>query len=95
MNPLLLKTAQFFARRPKDSTIRMFHILSGLVIIELIYFSATRSVLDIPFIGVQKPEIENKIQLGLLVIGLFPLLKGLFSWCMMKHRTLRIAQGLL
>ncbi len=95
MNPLLIKTAQFFARRPKDSTIRMFHILSGLVIIELLWFSATRSILDIPFIGVQDPKIENSIQLGLMILGLFPLVKGILPWCLMKHRTLRIAQGFI
>ncbi|MEI6711660.1 MAG: hypothetical protein WCK88_05790 [bacterium] len=94
MNPFLLKLAKFIAQRPKDSTIRMFHIVSGLVIIELLWYSQGRCVLDIPFIGPQSPAIEKTIQTWLLVVGLIPLLKGLMPWCLVKHRTLRISQGI-
>ena len=95
MNPLLLKIAKFVAQRPKDSTIRIFHIVSGLVIIELLWFSWDRSVLDIPFLGIQKPVTEKIILLWFLAIGLIPLIKGLLPWCLVKHRTLRMAQAFL
>lgn len=73
----------------------MFHILSGLVIIELLFYSMSRSWLDIPFIGVQNPALEDKIQIWLMIIGVLILLKGILPWCLMKHKTLRIAQVII
>lgn len=37
MNPALIRIAQFLARRPKDRTIRMFRILSGVIIMLLLW----------------------------------------------------------
>lgn len=95
MNPFLLKIAKFMAQRPKDSTIQMFHIVSGLVIIELLWYSQDHSILDIPFIGAQSAATEKTIEMWLLVVGLIPLLKGLMPWCLIKHKTLRISQSIL
>lgn len=83
------------ARRPKDRTIHLFHILSGLVIIALLWFSRDRYVLDIPFIGEQSAPMTVNIRYGLLVVGLLPLLKGLLPFCLVKHKTLRMAQAIL
>lgn len=68
MNPTLIKIAQFFARRPKDSTIRLMHIVSGLLIIGLLWWSQDRSVIDIPFYGETSPETEKKIEYALLLL---------------------------
>lgn len=95
MNPLLLKIAKFMSQRPKDTTIRLFHILSGLIIIGLLWIAQDRSIIDIPFIGVQSPDIEKNIEYGLLILWLLPLLKGVLPFCLMKHKTLRIAQAVL
>ncbi len=95
MNPLLLEVAKFVAQRPKDSTIRIFHIVSGLVILELLWYADSRSILDIPFLGVLSPLQERYTHIGLMVLGLFLLLKGLLPWCLIKHRTLRISQAII
>ncbi len=95
MNPFLLKMAKFMAQRPKDSTIRMFHIVSGLVIIELLWYADSRSILDIPFLDVLSPLQEKYAHLGLMILGLFLLLKGLLPWCLIKHKTLRISQAII
>lgn len=95
MPPFILKIAKFMAQRPQDRTIYLFHILSGLVIMALLWFSQGRYVLDIPFIGVQSPSITTNIRYGLLAIGLLPLLKGLIPFCLVKYKTLRIVQAIL
>ncbi len=95
MNPLLIKVAKFVAQRPKDSTIRIFHIISGLVIIELLWFADSRSVLDIPFMAQLSPTQEQNIHFGLMVIGLIILLRGIIPWCIIKHKTLRITQSMI
>jgi acyl-CoA synthetase (AMP-forming)/AMP-acid ligase II len=68
MNPMLLKIAKFLSQRPKDTTIRLLHIFSGIIIIGLLWIAQGHSVLDMPFIGVQIPEIEKIIQYGFLVL---------------------------
>lgn len=95
MNPLLLKIAKFMAQRPKDRTIRLFHILMGLIIMEILWIAQDRSFLDIPFMGIQAPHREKYIEYGLFVLGIIPLFKGLLPFCLVKHGTLRIAQILL
>ena len=68
MNPLLLKIAKFMSQRPKDTTIRLFNILSGIIIMGLLWIAQDRSVIDIPFIGIQSPEREKMIEYGLLLL---------------------------
>jgi hypothetical protein len=70
MNPTLIKIAQFVARRPQDSTIRWMHIITALVLSLLFFWSQERSVIDVPFMGVQTPEVEKKIEYGLYIICL-------------------------
>jgi hypothetical protein len=94
MNPTLIKLAQFVARRPKDGTIRLMHIISGLLIIGLLWWSQDRSVIDVPFMGVQSPETEKKIEYALLILGLFFIGRGIITACVIKHRWLRWKQGL-
>lgn len=93
MNPLLLKIAKVMAQRPQDRTIRIFHIVSWLVIIELLWYADARSILDIPFMGTLDAAQEKNIHLGLMVIGLILVLRGLIPWCLLKHKTLRIFQA--
>ena len=68
MNPTLLKIAQFLTKRPKDSTIRIMHILSGILIIGLLWWAQDRSVVDIPFYGETSPEMERKIEYIFLLL---------------------------
>ena len=35
---------------------------------------------------------EKSIHLGLMVLGLFLVLRGVIPWCVLKHKTLRILQ---
>lgn len=93
MNPLLIKAAKFVAQRPKDSTIRMLHIVSGLVIIQLLWYADSRSVLDIPFMNTLSPAQEKNTHLGLMIVGLILVLRGLIPWCILKHKSLRILQA--
>lgn len=92
MNPLLLKTAKFLAQRPTDRTIRLLHIVSGLIIMQLLWYAASRSVLDIPFMTDLSAEQEVSVHIGLMVLGFLLVLKWLLPWCLLKHRTLRIIQ---
>jgi len=93
MNPLLLKIAQFMSQRPKDTTIRLFHILSGLLVLVLLWVAEDRSVIDVPFMGIQNPSTERSIEYGLLILWLLPLLKWILPFCLLKHKTLRISQA--
>lgn len=95
MNPLLLKIAKFLSQRPKDTTIRLLHILSGVIIIGLLWIAQDSSILDIPFMTALNPAVEKNIEYGLLLLWLFPLIKGILPFCLMKHRTLRISQAVL
>jgi len=94
MNPTLLKIAQFIARRPKDSTIRAMNIITGAIVMGLLWWSQNRSTIEIPFMAALSPASEKKVQYGLIIIGIFPLLRGILPWCLVKHNTLRILQGL-
>ena len=94
MNPTLIKLAQFFARRPKDSTIRAMHILTGVLIIAILWWAQERSVIDVPFMGVQSPETEQKIEYGLMILALFFIGRGIITSCIIKHKWLRIKQAL-
>lgn len=94
MNPTLIKIAQFLARRPKDSTIRAMHILTGILIILILWWAQDRSVIDIPFMGVQSPETEKKIEYGLMILALFFISRGIITACVIKHKWLRIKQAL-
>jgi len=75
MNPLLLKTAKFLAQRPTDRTIRLFHIISGLIIMQLLWYAASRSILDIPFMADLSAEQEVYVHIGLMVLGFLLVLK--------------------
>jgi len=56
------------SQRPKNTTIRLFHIFSGLIILGLLWIAQDRSIIDIPFVGAQTPEIEENIEYGLLLL---------------------------
>lgn len=73
----------------------MFHIVSGLVIMELLWYADSRSILDIPFLNTLSSVQERSIHLGLMMLGLILVLRGLIPWCLMKHRTLRISQAII
>lgn len=94
MNPTLIKLAQFIARRPKDSTIRALHIITGLLIIGLLWWAQDRSTIDVPFMGEQSPEIEKNIEYGLMILALFFIGRGLITACVLSHKWLRIKQAL-
>ncbi len=94
MNPTLLKIAQFLAKRPHDTTIRIMHIATGVLILLLLWWAQDRSVIDIPFIGVKNPETEQKIEYGLMIVALFFLGRGIITACIMKHSWLRWKQAL-
>jgi hypothetical protein len=86
MNPTLIKIAQFFARRPKDTTIRTLHIVTGLLILFILWWSQDRSVIDIPFYGETSPLTEKKIEYGLMIFALFFLVRGLLTTCILKQK---------
>lgn len=94
MNPTLIKLAQFVARRPKDSTIRLMHIITGLLIIALLWWSQDRSVIDVPFMGVQSPETEQIIEYALLILAAFFIIRGIITACVVKHAFLRWTQAI-
>ncbi|MBP6921527.1 hypothetical protein KBB89_03220 [Candidatus Gracilibacteria bacterium] len=94
MNPTLIKLAQFVARRPKDGTIRLMHIITGFIIIGLLWWSQDRSVIDVPFMGVQSPETEKKIEYALMILGLFFIVRGIITACMIRQKLLRWKQAL-
>lgn len=94
MNPTLIKLAQFVAKRPTDTTIRWMHILTWVILAMIFYWSQERSVIDVPFMGIQKPEIEKNIEYGLYLICLFFIIRWLVRSCLVKHNTLRIKQAL-
>lgn len=93
MHPLLIKFAQFVARRPSDMTIRLMHIFTGLLIIAILWFAQDRSVIDIPFYGETSPAMERKIEYGLMILSLFFIGRGLITACVIKHKWLRIKQA--
>ena len=93
MNPTLIKIAQFLARRPKDGTIRMIHIFSGVIVLGLLWLSQQDAVFSIPFMATLSPEAQTELFYGLLLLGIIPLLKGLVPYCLVTHKTLRICQG--
>ncbi|MCB9806484.1 hypothetical protein H6768_00995 [Candidatus Peribacteria bacterium] len=94
MNPTLIKLAQFLARRPKDSTIRAMHIITGFLIIVILWWAQDRSVIDVPFMGVQSPETEKKIEYGLMILALFFIVRGVLTACILRDKWLRIKQAL-
>ena len=94
MNPTLIKIAQFLAKRPKDGTIRALHIISGVLIFWLLWWSQNRSVIDIPFYGETSPETEKKIEYALLLLSLFFIGRGINTACVIKHKWLRWKQAL-
>lgn len=94
MNPTLIKLAQFIARRPKDNTIRAMHIITGILIVALLWWSQNRSVIDVPFMGIQSPETEKKIEYGLMILGFFFIGRGIITSCIIKHNLLRWKQSL-
>lgn len=94
MNPTLIKLAQFVARRPKDSTIRLIHIVSWIIIIALLWWSQERSVIDVPFMGAQSTGTEQTIEYALLILSVFFIIRGAVSYCVVKHKLLRWIQAL-
>jgi hypothetical protein len=60
---------------------------------QLLWYAHSRSVLDIPFIEPLTALQEKDIHLGLMVLGLILVIRGLIPWCLLKHRTIRILQG--
>jgi hypothetical protein len=94
MNPTLLKLAKFIAWRPSDKMIRLMHIISGLLIIALLWWAQDLSVIDVPFMGVQSPETEKKIEYALMLLSAFFIGRGLIIACVLKQKLLRWKQGL-
>ena len=74
--------------------IRLMHIISGLLIIVLLWWAQDRSVIDVPFMGVQSPETEKKIEYALMLLGLFFIIRGIITACVIKQKLLRWKQGL-
>lgn len=95
MNPTLIKLAQFVAKRPKDWTIRLMHILTGIIVALLLWWAQDLSVIDVPFMGSQSPETELKIEYGLLVFGIVFFLRGIIPFCLLKHKWIRWLQWAL
>jgi len=48
--------------------IRLMHIISGLLIIALLWWAQDLSVIDVPFMGVQAPATEKKIEYALMLL---------------------------
>lgn len=94
MNPTLIKIAQFLARRPKDSTIRAMHIITGLLILGILWWAQDVSMIDVPFYGETSPETEQIIEYCLMILAVFFLARGIISACVISHKWLRIKQGL-
>lgn len=94
MNPTLIKIAQFFARRPSDTTIRLMHILTGIFIIAILWWAQDRSVIDIPFYGETSPETEKKIEYALMILSVFFIGRWIITACVIKHKWLRWKQAL-
>lgn len=92
MNPTLIKIAQFIARRPKDGTIRLMHILSWFFVFWALWFAGKSAVMDIPFMAVYEWNTAQKIEYGFMIIGLFFILRGILPWCLIRQKTLRILQ---
>lgn len=74
--------------------IRLMHIISGLLIIALLWWAQDRSVIDVPFMGVQSPETEKKIEYALMLLSAFFIGRGLITACVVKQKLLRWKQGL-
>ena len=92
---MLIKFAQFVAKRPTDRTIRLIHILGGLIILFLLYISWDRAIVDVPFAGPRSATTERYIEYGLLIVGILPFVRGWFSACLMNHKHTRITQAIL
>lgn len=89
MNPKVLKLAQLLARRPKDSTIALFRITGGLMLIGLGFFGGDLYSVDFPGITAAN---ERYFEYGMGILGLFPLFGGLTRMCLIKHSLLRKLQ---
>jgi len=69
------------------------HIITSIIILILLWWSQDRSVIDVPFMGVQSPETEKSIEYGLMILALFFLVRGIVTACIVKHKWLRITQA--
>jgi uncharacterized membrane protein YwzB len=94
MHPLILKFAQFVARRPSDKTIRLMHIITGLLIIAILWWAQDRSVIDIPFYKEEPVDVSKKIEFILMILAFFFITRGLVTVCIFKHKWLRITQAI-